>query len=233
MLPLLFVVLFLKKSIHPLLSILLILYESEGGWSHPSCHWTRGEGEPCFSDKWAPGQITSFSFEAIQVLWLLILNEASSLSPSHDCITLSWPTKPRQKYVYMRFVLLPDGFSFSNYPPTAAESYVVTHCLTSLGADLHISSFMLYLLLLWSRRFPAVQRGMSSERIIPAPAALHGALSDFVYRLGSGVSSKDNKAATKPWWIYVYNLPPDSHCLNPSTCWFKGELPPLLNRAFI
>lgn len=72
-------------------------------------------------------------------------------------------------------------------PAKCGEVDVVTHRLTSQGADLHISSFMLYLLLLWSRRFQALKGGMSSEKLIPTPAALHGGMSNLVYRLGAEV----------------------------------------------
>lgn len=44
---------------------------------------------------------------------------------------------------------------------------MVTQRLTSLGADLHISSFMLYSLLLWSRSFPAVKEGWAVRDLFP------------------------------------------------------------------
>lgn len=67
-------------------------------------------------------------------------------------------------------------------------------------------------------KFSGCKGGMSSERLIPVPAALHGGLSNLVYRLGADYP-KANKAATKPSWIY--NLPPDSQCLNASPCLVK------------
>ncbi len=39
------------------------------------------------------------------------------------------------------------------------------------------------------QKVPGSKGRMSSERLIPAPAAPHGGLSDLVYRLGAGVSS--------------------------------------------
>lgn len=60
-------------------------------------------------------------------------------------------------------------------------------CLTSLGADLHISSFMFCLLLLWSRSFQAVKEGWAVRGLFPIPVALHGGLSNLVYRLGNEV----------------------------------------------